>query len=123
VTVFDGVKASDGGVNDIAVELNQAWYQGNGGGFGAVAEHFIEDGSFRRLRYVTLSYDLGRLINSSAFRSLNLSVTGRNLFIDTPYTGFDPELSLVGSSSNGQGLDYFQQPGIKSYSIGLSASF
>jgi hypothetical protein len=123
VTVFDGVKASDGGANDIAVELNQAWYQGNGGGFGPVAEHFIEDGSFRRLRYVTLSYDLGRLINSSAFRSLNLSVTGRNLFIDTPYTGFDPELSLVGSNSNGQGLDYFQQPGIKSYSIGLSASF
>ena len=123
VTVFEGVRSSDGGANDIAVELNQAWYQGNGGGFGAVTEHFIEDGSFRRLRYITLSYDLARLIKTSAFQSLNISVTGRNLWIDTPYTGFDPELSLVGSSSNGQGLDYFQQPGIKSYSIGLNASF
>jgi len=123
VTVFEGVKASDGGANDIAVELNQAWYQGNGGGFGAVSEHFIEDGSFRRLRYVTLSYDLARVIKTIGFNSLNLTVTGRNLFLDTPYTGFDPELSLVGSGSNGQGLDYFQMPGIKSYSIGLSASF
>ncbi len=123
ITVFDGVRASDGGTNDISVELDQAWYKGNGGGFGAVAEHFIEDGSFRRLRYVTLSYDLAKLIKTTAFSALNISVTGRNLFIDTPYSGFDPELSLVGSSSNGQGLDYFQQPGIKSYSIGLNASF
>lgn len=123
VTVFDGVKSSDGGANDIAVELNQAWYQGNGGGFGAVAEHFIEDGSFRRLRYVTLGYDLKRVIRSNTFSALNLSVTGRNLYINTPYTGFDPELSLVGSSSNGQGLDYFQQPNIRSYAISLNATF
>jgi hypothetical protein len=123
VTVFDGVKASEGGANDIAVELGQGWFTGNGGGFGAVAEQFIEDASFRRLRYVTLSYDLARAIKTIGFNSLNLTVTGRNLFIDTPYTGFDPELSVAGSSSNGQGLDYFGMPGIKSYSIGLNASF
>ena len=123
VSVFEGVKASDGGANDIAVELDQAWYQGNGGGFGQVDEHFVEDGSFRRLRYLTLSYDLSRLLRGSTFNSLSVSFTGRNLFLDTPYTGFDPELSLVGSSSNGQGLDYFQQPGIKSYAFGINASF
>jgi hypothetical protein len=123
VTVFDGVKASDGGANDIAVTLNQSWYQGNGGGFGQVAEHFIEDGSFQRLRYVTLAYDFADVIQTDFFSSLTLSLTGRNLWLNTPYTGFDPELSLVGSSSNGQGLDYFQQPSTKSYSITLSASF
>ena len=123
VSVFEGVKASDGGANDIAVELDQTWYQGNGGGFGAVDEHFVEDGSFRRLRYLTLSYDLSRVLNTSTFNSLTVSFTGRNLFLDSPYSGFDPELSLVGSSSNGQGLDYFQQPGIKSYAFGINASF
>ncbi len=123
VSVFDGVKASDGGANDIAVEINQDWYQGNGGGFGSVIEQFIENGSFRRLRYVTLSYDFSKLLKGNTFNGLTLSVTGRNLFLDTPYRGFDPELSLVGSSSNGQGLDYFQQPGIKSYSVSLNASF
>ena len=123
VTVFEGVKASDGGANDIAVELGQSWYQGNGGGFGTVSEHFIEDASFQRLRYLTLSYDFGRLINSDGLKYLTVSFTGRNLFLSTPYTGFDPELSLVGSSSNGQGLDYFQQPNVKSFAFGISVGF
>lgn len=123
VTVFDGVKSSDGGANDIAVTLDQNWYTGNGGGFGSVAEHFIEDGSYMRLRYVTLGYDLGSVLSNVGFDNLSLSFTGRNLFLSTPYTGFDPDLSLVGSSSNGQGLDYFQMPGIRSFSVGLNATF
>jgi TonB-linked SusC/RagA family outer membrane protein len=123
ISVFEGIRASDGGANDIAVELNQQWYKGNGGGFGSVDEHFVEDGSFRRLRYLTLSYDFARLIKSSNLSNLTVSFTGRNLFLSTPYTGFDPELSLVGSSSNGQGLDYFQQPNVKSFSFGISVGF
>ena len=123
VTVFDGVKAGDGGANDIAVPLTQSWYQGNGGGFGSVDEHFVEDGSFRRLRYVTVAYDLGSVLGTAGFDSFSVSFTGRNLFLSTPYTGFDPELSLAGSSTNGQGLDYFQLPNTKSYSVGLNATF
>ncbi len=123
ITVFDGVKASNGAANDITVPIGQGWYQGNGGGFGAVAEHFVEEASFRRLRYVSLGYDLKRILNMPGFDNFNISFTGRNLFLSTPYTGFDPELSLVGSSSNGQGIDYFQLPNVKSYSIGLNATF
>ncbi len=123
VTVFEGVKASNGAANDIVVPIGQSWYQGNGGGFGQVAEHFIEEASFRRLRYLSLGYDLKQLVNLPGFDAFNISFTGRNLFLSTPYTGFDPELSLVGSSSNGQGLDYFQLPNVKSYSIGLNATF
>lgn len=123
VTVFEGVGASDGSANNIAVPLSQSWFQGNGGGFGSVAEHFVEDGSFRRLRYVTIGYDLGDILGNAGFDNFSVSFTGRNLFLSTPYTGFDPELSLVGSSSNGQGLDYFQLPNTKSYSIGLNATF
>ncbi len=122
ITVFDGV-LPDGTPNNIAVPLGQSWYQGNGGGFGTVAEHFIEDGSFRRLRYVTIAYDLGDVLSNAGFDRFTVSFTGRNLFLSTPYTGFDPELSLVGSSSNGQGLDYFQMPNTRSFSIGLNATF
>ncbi len=122
VTVFDGV-LPDGSANNIAVPLTQSWYQGNGGGFGAVSEHFIEDGSFRRLRFVTIAYDLGDILADAGFDRFSVSVTGRNLFLSTPYTGFDPELSLVGSSSNGQGLDYFQMPNTRSFAIGLNATF
>lgn len=123
VVVFDGVLDGDGGANNIAVALNEAWFQGNGGGFGDVDEHFVEDGSFQRLRYLTLAYELGNVLGSAGFERLSLSVTGRNLLLFTNYTGYDPELSLVGGSSNGQGLDYFQMPNTKSFSIGLNASF
>jgi len=122
ITVFDGVAGDTGQPNNVAVELNQNWYTGNGGGFGSVAEHFVEDGSFQRLRYVTLGYDFGRLLSKVGIEGLNLSFTGRNLYLNTPYTGFDPELSLTGGSSNGQGLDYFQSPNTKSWSIGLNAT-
>ena len=123
ISVFEGVNASDGGANSIAVELDQQWYQGNGGGFGSVDEHFVEDGSFRRLRYLTLSYDFARIMKTSSLSHFTISFTGRNLLLSTPYTGFDPELSLVGSSSNGQGLDYFQQPNVKSYAFGINIGF
>jgi hypothetical protein len=119
--LYEGVKASDGAPNDIEVPLDEYWYQTNGGGFGSVSEHFIEDASYYRLRYVTLSYNFGSMV-SDRLSNLTLSLTGRNLLLFTPYDGIDPETSLVGSG-NGQGLDYFQLPGIRSYSVGLSVRF
>jgi TonB-linked SusC/RagA family outer membrane protein len=119
---FEGVLSSDPSTAaNIPVVIDENWYTGNGGGFGAVSEHFVEDGSSYRLRFLTASYNFGSLINGVS--DLTLSFTGRNLLLFTPYTGIDPETSLVGSSSNGQGLDYFQMPGVKSYSLGLSVKF
>ncbi|MEM8907589.1 MAG: hypothetical protein AAGD05_07065, partial [Bacteroidota bacterium] len=122
--VYEGVNASDGSTNTFAVPLDENWYLGNGGGFGAVAEHFVEDASYYRLRLVNFSYTFGnRLLGNSPFRDLTLTFTGRNLILWTPYSGVDPETSLVGSSSNGQGLEYFQMPGIRSYAFGLNVKF
>lgn len=119
--VFEGVKASDGSPNDLRAPLDENWYLGNGGGFGAVAEHFVEDASFARLRYASLSYNFGSMINGLS--DLTLTFTGRNLLLITDYTGVDPETSLVGSNSNGQGLEYFQMPGVRSYAVGLNVKF
>ncbi len=119
--VFEGVKASDGSANDIRAPLDENWYLGNGGGFGAVAEHFVEDASSARLRYASLSYNFGSMINGLS--DFTVTFTGRNLVLITDYTGVDPETSLVGSSSNGQGLEYFQMPGVRSYALGLNVKF
>lgn len=54
----------------------------------------------------------------TVFQTAELFFTGRNLWLSTPYTGVDPETSLIGAA-NGQGLDYFNMPGTKSYMIGL----
>ena len=121
---FEGVLASDGSANDIRVPLDENWYLGNGGGFGSVDEHFVQETSYYRLRLVTLSYRLNnQWLANTPLSDLTLSLTGRNLLLFTPYEGVDPETSLVGSSSNGQGLEYFQMPGTRSYAIGLNVKF
>jgi len=50
---------------------------------------------------------------------LSLTVFANNLKIWTKYDGVDPETSLNGPA-NGQGMDYFNNPGTKSYGIRLS---
>jgi hypothetical protein len=71
------------------------------------------------LRELTLSYKLNKsLLNRTFFHSAEVYFTGRNLWLSTPYTGIDPETSLIGAG-NGQGLDYFNMPGTKSYTFGL----
>lgn len=118
--VFDGVKESDGSPNDIPIAKDISWYVlGPGSGFTGPTSQFIEETDWVRLREVTLSYKLSNnLVNKTFFQSAEIYFTGRNLWLSTPYTGVDPETSLIGAG-NGQGLDYFNMPGTKSYTFGL----
>jgi TonB-linked SusC/RagA family outer membrane protein len=55
---------------------------------------WIEDGSFLRLKSVTLSYSIpDKLLGKTFIRGLTLFCTGTNLFTKTEFTGFDPEFS------------------------------
>ena len=49
-------------------------------------------------------------------------VTGRNLILWTDIEGFDPETNLTGASK-GRGLEYFNNPGTKSYLFTLKISY
>ncbi len=120
--LFAGVQA-DGSPNKTEALVNQAWYQGLGSGFGPNGEQFIESSSFMRLRTIGLSYRFQpSVLKLLHLTDLSLSFTGRNLWIRTAYSGVDPETSLTGGG-NAQGLDYFNQPGAKSYAFGLSLKF
>lgn len=122
--VFDGVK-SDGSANDIEVVVDENWLAfNNGNGFyGSNTEDFIEDAGWVRLREVSLSYMLPQsLTGATPFKDIMFTVTGRNLWLSTDYTGVDPETSLMGSH-NAQGLDYFNMPGIRSYIFSLNVKF
>jgi TonB-linked SusC/RagA family outer membrane protein len=113
------------GPNTQQVLLDENWLAfGNANGFfGSNTEDFVEDASWVRLRDVSLSYTLpARVLQKSPIRSLTLTVSARNLWLDTPYTGIDPETNLYGAS-NAQGLDYFNMPGTKSYTVGLQVGF
>ena len=69
------------------------------------SDRWIEDGSYLRLKTVTLSYTLP--MNSSFLQGLQFWVQANNLFTLTKYLGSDPEFSMT-SSVIGQGIDLGQ---------------
>jgi len=118
---FDGVMA-DGSKNTMSVPLTQAWYQADGSGFVGATAPYIEDAGWVRLRTLTLTYNISRFLKKTFIRQLSVYFTGTNLLVFDHYKGVDPETSLAGSQ-NAQGIDYFNMPGTKSYTLGLNVSF
>ncbi|HEX8017200.1 MAG TPA: SusC/RagA family TonB-linked outer membrane protein, partial [Flavobacterium sp.] len=119
--IIDGVKESDGTPNDIAITAKNYYqkYLGDGGG---AAEEAVTDVNWVRLRDVSLSYDFD-VKRFTALSSAQISITGRNLWLDTNYKGVDPETSLTGAGSRINGLDYFNNPGSKSFIMTLKVGF
>jgi hypothetical protein len=63
-----------------------------------------------------------KLLSSTPIKNLDVYFTGRNLWLSTPFSGIDPETSLLGAS-NGQGIDYFNMPGTRAMTVGLRVGF
>jgi len=85
---------------------------------------FVEDGSYLRLKSLTLSYN----ISSAALKKVMISriqpyFTAQNLLTLTKYKGFDPEVNQYGGSALVQGIDYGTYPQSKSYVVGFNVEF
>ncbi len=111
--------AGPGGSNAVSAVLNQYYWQNIGSSFIGPSEPDVEDGSFVKLRQVSLTYAFPGSMFGKTFRTLSLSVFANNILLHTNYTGVDPETSLAGPA-NGQGLDYFNNPGVKTYGVRLN---
>ena len=118
--IIDGVKAN-GSPNDIAIPA-KTYYRNYLGDAGGAAEEAVTTVKWVRLRDVNLSYDFD-VKKFKSISSAQISFTGRNLFLDTNYKGVDPETSLTGAGSSINGLDYFNNPGSKSYIMTLKVGF
>jgi TonB-linked SusC/RagA family outer membrane protein len=91
--------------------------------FGGLPEDNIQDASWIRLRNVSLGYELPKsILGDGAFKRVKATLSARNLLLITGYNGIDPETNLTGAS-NGFGLDYFNNPNTKSYSVTLDLTF
>ena len=120
---FDGVNANTGLKNTKMVKLDYFWRTQNvGSGFTGPEVDYIENSGWVRLRTVTLSYSFSHLLKKTFIKGLSVYFTGTNLWISTKYKGIDPETNLLGAS-NAQGIDYFNMPGTRSYTVGLNLSF
>jgi len=125
--VVPGVYVDDAGniTGENNVELDPAtyWSSFKGDAAGSAVSEAIYDGSWFRLRDVTLSYNINMHKYQKVIRSIEVYVTGRNLWLSTDYPGVDPETSLTGAGSNNTGLDYFNNPGSRSYIFGIRLDF
>ncbi len=107
------------------VALTESWYNGEGGFFGnGNDELYIEDGSWTRLRELSLSYNLSSpwLKSKLGLESVQLTATGRNLILWTKFEGNDPDTNLSGVSA-ARGIEYFNNPGTKSYLFSVLLNF
>lgn len=84
------------------------------------SDWLIEDGSYMRVKTMTLGYTFTKIPYVS---SLRLYVTGQNLFTLTDYSGFDPEVNSQGNSNLQLGVDYNAYPSAKAVLFGLNVSF
>ncbi len=95
-----------------------------------ISSRYVEDGSFVRLKSVTLGYSLPEvLVNKLSMSKVHFYLTSDNVFTITKYSGFDPEVSLYGRSTNNSlkniavGVDYGTYPQTRDILFGLNITF
>lgn len=87
-----------------------------------VSSRFVEDGSYMRLKALTLSYKFGNtVLQKWGIGRMSVYVTAQNLFTITNYSGFDPEVSQNNPNGPGMGIDYGTYPQARSFIFGVTA--
>ncbi len=97
------------------------------------SSRFVENGSYLRMKSITLSYNLPQeLISHIKLTKLSVYVTATNIFTITKYKGFDPEVNAFNAAANPDkvnnngatlGIDYGTYPQARSFIAGLNLQF
>ncbi|GHB74801.1 SusC/RagA family TonB-linked outer membrane protein [Persicitalea jodogahamensis] len=93
------------------------------GPIGFYSSKNVEDGSYLRLKTLSLDYSLpASIIQRLALNSLTLSVASQNLLTWTKYSGLDPEVSILNPVLS-PGFDFSGYPQARTVTFGIKASF
>lgn len=91
-----------------------------------ISNRYIEDGSYLRLKNLSLGYDLGAglLNNVKGISRLRIYLTASNLLTFTKYTGYDPEIGAgyeadAQKSNRNRNIDNGNYPYAKTFLVGL----
>lgn len=110
------------GIGDIAeAELRGTMPRGSVFALVPIEEYRVDDGSFVKLREISLSYQLPNLVKGMS--NFNLSLVGRNLKSWDKYNGYDPETNAGGNNDLLRGVDFGNVPIPKTYQLQLTATF
>lgn len=87
------------------------------------SSRIIEDGSFLRLKTLTLGYTLPKaVVTRLHIDNLRVYFAAQNLFTITNYSGYDPEVSIRNNALT-PGLDFSAYPRARQFSFGLHIGF
>ncbi|MFK7981157.1 MAG: SusC/RagA family TonB-linked outer membrane protein [Saprospiraceae bacterium] len=89
-----------------------------------ISNRFIEDGSYLRIRNITLSYNFPKsIIEKINIQGLSIYVSGQNLWTFSDYSGYDPEVNRDGGSAISQGIDFGTYPQARIITGGIKFDF
>lgn len=86
-------------------------------------DRFVEDGSYLRLADLAISYSLPRKLFRDLFiKHVSFGVSGKNLFVWTKYSGYDPDVNVYGNVLK-YGVDMGAYPSARTFMFDLKVSF
>ena len=96
-----------------------------------LSTRFIEDGSYIRLKNLSLGYTLpSNIVGKVGLSNARVSFSAQNLLTITDYSGLDPEVSYfggggesTGDANTTNGFDYGNYPTIRSYTFSINLKF
>jgi TonB-linked SusC/RagA family outer membrane protein len=89
-----------------------------------ISDRYIEDGSYLRIKNITLGYTLpSRIAGKYHLDNVRIYMNIQNLYTFTNYTGYDPEIGVSTVNQNVYGLDNGKYPIPRIMSFGLNLSF
>ncbi|HMG14154.1 MAG TPA: SusC/RagA family TonB-linked outer membrane protein, partial [Saprospiraceae bacterium] len=96
-----------------------------------LSTRFLKDGSYIRIRNITLGYNLKSLIKTNAISKIRIYVTAQNLLTFTKYPGLDPEIHANTNDTKGVdissdlavGIDWGTVPAPRTIIAGISLDF
>ncbi|WP_162852764.1 SusC/RagA family TonB-linked outer membrane protein [Dinghuibacter silviterrae] len=112
-----------GNVNTTAVAAQTYFQDISAGGADHIAQEFVYDASFIKLRSLSIGYSLpSSVLGHSFVKGVRLSLVGRNLAILMKHVpNIDPESNL--NATNGQGLELSGFPAFRSYGFNVNVKF
>lgn len=105
-----------------------AEYPRIGASSGSIGSNYVdvmlEDASYLRLSNVTLSYSLPqRFVGARGLRETRIYVTGNNLHTWTEYSGFNPDVSSMGTGNVNRGVDVGAYPLARTITLGVNVGY
>jgi TonB-linked SusC/RagA family outer membrane protein len=89
-----------------------------------VADIYIEDGSYIRLKTLTLGYNFSKDIASKILaKQIRVYASVQNLLTITKYKGLDPEANFYDQNNLQPGIDYGVYPNYRTYTLGINVTF